>query len=47
MRYTTFSKHIAQLADAVNVQDLLEQLAEPALALIQKAQMGKFLDHAR
>ncbi|MGD0990861.1 MAG: VWA domain-containing protein [Gemmatimonadales bacterium] len=28
MRYTTFSKHIAQLADAVNVQDLLDQLAD-------------------
>jgi Ca-activated chloride channel family protein len=28
VRYTTFSKHIAQLADAVNVQDLLDQLAD-------------------
>ncbi|HVO35903.1 MAG TPA: VWA domain-containing protein [Gemmatimonadales bacterium] len=28
MRYTTFSKHIAQLADAVNLQDLLDQLAD-------------------
>jgi Ca-activated chloride channel family protein len=28
VRYTTFSKHIAQLADAVNLQDLLDQLAD-------------------
>ena len=28
MRYTTFSKHLAQLADAVNLQDLLDQLAD-------------------
>ena len=28
MRYTTFSKHVARLADAVNVQDLLDQLAD-------------------
>ncbi len=28
MRQTTFSKYIAQLADAVNLQDLLDQLAD-------------------
>ena len=28
MRYTTFSKHLAQLADTVNLQDLLDQLAD-------------------
>ncbi len=28
MRYTTFSKYLAQLADAVNLQDLLDQLAD-------------------
>ena len=28
MRYTTFSRHLAQLADAVNLQDLLDQLAD-------------------
>jgi Ca-activated chloride channel family protein len=28
VRYTTFSKYIAQLADAVNLQDLLDQLAD-------------------
>ena len=28
MRYTTFSKYIDQLADAVNLQDLLDQLAD-------------------
>jgi Ca-activated chloride channel family protein len=28
VRYTTFSKHLAQLADAVNLQDLLDQLAD-------------------
>ena len=28
MRYTTFSKYLAQLADTVNLQDLLDQLAD-------------------
>jgi len=28
VRYTTFSKHLAQLADTVNLQDLLDQLAD-------------------
>jgi Ca-activated chloride channel family protein len=28
MRYTTFSKYIAQLADTVNLQELLDQLAD-------------------
>ena len=28
VRYTTFSKYVDQLADAVNLQDLLDQLAD-------------------
>ncbi len=28
MRYTTFSKYVRQLADTVNVQDLLDKLAD-------------------
>ena len=28
MRYTTFSKYIAQLADTVNLQELLDKLAD-------------------
>ena len=28
MRYTTYGKYVPQLADAVNLQDLLDQLSD-------------------